>query len=312
VKFKIPNSAERTAALGDVAGLPKALRCALEPGQDFEPLPAPGPNDWLANHPEPGQTFDQYVRSRPNRPDQRRRKIYLQPIGDFDRPGVPSLHHLASFTSAFFMLETETLSSIDLSRASVRTRRNPGGGHIQLLTADILDLLRTRLPRDAFAIIGITMLDLYPDPAWNFVFGQASFRDRVGVCSFARYDPKFYGEASAADAHNLVLRRSCKVLAHETAHMFGMEHCIWYRCLLNGSNHLAESDERPLHLCPVDLRKLQWNIGFDIVERYRRLLRFYTESGFDDEARWVERRIRFIECMPRARRSRRPVGPNSR
>jgi hypothetical protein len=39
--------------------------------------------------------------------------------------------------------------------------------------------------------------------------------------------------------------------------MFGIEHCVWFRCLLNGSNHFAESDARPSHLCPVDLRKLQ-------------------------------------------------------
>jgi archaemetzincin len=35
------------------------------------------------------------------------------------------------------------------------------------------------------------MEDLYPDPAWNFVFGQASLRERVEVFSFARYDPAF-------------------------------------------------------------------------------------------------------------------------
>jgi archaemetzincin len=286
-------------ALGDMAGLPSALRCAFEPRQDFEPIPIPGPNDWLANHPEPGQTFDEYVRSQPNRPDQRRRKIYLQPIGDFDRPGVPPLDDLARFTALFFMLETQSLSSIDLSRVDVTKRRNPASGHLQLLATDILNLLRTRLPADAFALIGITMVDLYPAPGWNFVFGQASLRERVGVYSFARYDPTFYGEAPATGAHNLMLRRGCKVLAHETAHMFGIQHCIWYRCLMNGSNHLAESDERPLHLCPVDLRKLQWNIGFDIVERYRRLLRFHAEAGFDDEARWLERRIRFIESCQR-------------
>ena len=37
----------------------------------------------------------------------------------------------------------------------------------------------------------------------------------------------------------LTLRRSCKVLAHEACHMFGIEHCVWFRCLMNGSNHLA-------------------------------------------------------------------------
>ena len=138
------------------------------------------------------------------------------------------------------------------------------------------------------------MMDLYPDPQWNFVFGQASLRDRVGVYSFARYDPKFYGE-TRADSQALILRRSCKVLAHETGHMFGIQHCVWYRCVMNGSNHIAEADERPLHLCPVDLRKLHWSVGFDVVQRYRRLLAFDTQAGFRDKAVWLKERIRFIE-----------------
>lgn len=77
--------------------------------------------------------------------------------------------------------------------------------------------------------------------------------------------------------------------------MFGIEHCIWYRCLMNGSNHLAESDARPLHLCPVDLRKLQWSIGFDVAERYRRLLEVEARAWFSDETGWLERRLDFIE-----------------
>jgi archaemetzincin len=64
------------------------------------------------------------------------------------------------------------------------------------------------------------MEDLYPDPHWNFVFGQASLQDRVGVFSFARYDPFFYGESHSSQYQELLLRRSAKVLVHETAHMF--------------------------------------------------------------------------------------------
>jgi len=66
-------------------------------------------------------------------------------------------------------------------------------------------------------------------------------------------------------------------------HMFGVQHCIYFHCLMNGSNHLAESDARPIHMCPVDLRKLQESIGFDVVERYRRLLQFYLNAGFTEE-----------------------------
>ena len=137
-------------------------------------------------------------------------------------------------------------------------------------------------------------MDLYPDPNWNFVFGQASLRDRVGVYSFTPYAPQSSGEAWTAESRKLMVRRSCKVLAHEAAHMFGIEHCIWYRCLMNGSNHLAESDARPLHLCPVDLHKLQWSTEFDVVERYRRLRDFDRHAGFEDEVEWLDKRIGFI------------------
>ena len=63
---------------------------------------------------------------------------------------------------------------------------------------------------------------------------------------------------------------------------------------MNGSNHLAESDRRPLHLCPVCLRKLQSSIGFDVVERYRELEHVTRADGFNDEADWVTRQSRIL------------------
>ncbi len=78
-----------------------------------------------------------------------------------------------------------------------------------------------------------------------------------------------------------------KVLTHETGHMFGLAHCVHFSCVMNGSNHLQESDRRPLHLCPVCLRKLQFSVGFDVVNRYRDLARFDEQAGFADEARWL-------------------------
>lgn len=160
----------------------------------------------------------------------------------------------------------------------------------QLLTRNILRVLPENLPENAFCVIATTMRDLYPGRSWNFVFGEASLRDRVGVYSFARYDPQFYG-LNTSNRDYLILRRSCKVLAHETSHMFGIQHCIYFNCLMNGSNHLEESDRRPLHLCPVDLRKLHYSIGFDIGQRCRNLLDFFKAVRFNDEVQWLERRL---------------------
>jgi archaemetzincin len=281
-------------AIGKTDGLPKTLQRSLNPDNHFELLPAPKPGDWLAEHPEDGQTFDQFVDCDPNKPDVTRSKIYLQPLGTFPEGLSPSVEALRTYAATFFAMEVTVLPPLSAGGPSTRTRVNPYTGNRQILTTDILDLLRKRLPKDGFCTLAITMNDLYPDPWWNFVFGQASLRDRVGVFSFARYDPAFYGEKQGKDYKEILLRRSCKVLAHEMAHIFSLEHCIFFMCLMNGSNHLEESDARPLHLCPVCLRKLQLSIGFDVVERYRELLHFYRKVGFDHEARSVSNRLTTI------------------
>lgn len=43
-----------------------------------------------------------------------------------------------------------------------------------LYLGDLLQFLWNKKPKDAFCIVGITMIDLYPRESWNFVFGQAS------------------------------------------------------------------------------------------------------------------------------------------
>lgn len=58
-------------------------------------------------------------------------------------------------------------------------------------------------------------------------------------------------------------------MTHEIGHMFGIWHCQWLNCVMQGSNHLEESDRRPLDFCPICLHKLQVSVGFKIGERYK-------------------------------------------
>lgn len=285
---------ERVNPAGSLEGLPAHLRRAFEPGEDFKPVPSPGPHDWLAHHEEPGQSYDEYRRSAPVRPDGMHRILYLQPMGSFPAGHSPSLEILKEFASAYFTLDVRILPPLSLFECDFTTRINRFTGKKQVLTGDVLNLLRKRIPPDAYCILAITMEDLYPDPTWNFVFGQASLRERVGVFSFARYGPAFYGEGRTPDYSTVLLFRSGKVLAHETGHMFGLHHCIYYHCCMNGSNHLEESDARPIHLCPVCLRKLYHSTGFDVSGRYRALGKLYEKVGFKEEARWVANRLRSI------------------
>ena len=60
-----------------------------------------------------------------------------------------------------------------------------------------------------------------------------------------------------------------QTLTHEIGHIFGLRHCQWLACLMQGSNHLEEADRRPLDLCPICLRKLQNAVGFQLRDRYK-------------------------------------------
>jgi archaemetzincin len=142
--------------------------------------------------------------------------------------------------------------------------------------------------------MAVTMTDLYPEPSWNFVYGQATLTERVGVQSFARYDPAFFGKPRPDDWRRTLTRRSAQVLVHELAHMFGLPHCVHWSCVVAGANHQAEFDAHPLHPCPVCLRKLWWNIGFDLGAREAALAVAWRRLGLDDEAAWSEARARAI------------------
>ena len=108
------------------------------------------------------------------------------------------------------------LPSVSINKLKCKTRRHCG--HLQLFIPDVYKYLQSKWPRGAFCVVGITMIDLYPNESWNFVFGQANPGAGVGVFSFARYDPLFYEHHSVANkspcTSTLVLWRSCKVVHH--------------------------------------------------------------------------------------------------
>ncbi|MDD5216464.1 MAG: archaemetzincin [Candidatus Omnitrophica bacterium] len=292
--FTPPNAKERQQALGSLRKLPKPLQKALKPDADFVPLPRPEAGDWLTVHSEKGQTYKDFVRSRFDPPTAARNIIVLQPLGSFPEGSSPSLEILKEYESAFFGLKAENLPIIEIEKNSFNPRTNSFTKETQIQTGRVLDFLKSIIPADAFALLAITMTDLYPEPSWNFVFGESMPADRVGVFSFSRYNPLFAGKTQTDNPQFLLLKRSMKVLTHETGHMFGLAHCIYFHCVMNGSNHLEESDKRPFHLCPVCLRKLQDSTQFNVVERYAELARLYQKWGLEEEARWTLRQLKKI------------------
>lgn len=89
-------------------------------------------------------------------------------------------------------------------------------------------------------------------------------------------------------------RECMATMLHETMHCFGLDHCTLWRCLMNstaGGDEAEDLDGGYMHLCPMDLRKMQLACGFDIKERFERLAACYSSLGWDADASWVEKRL---------------------
>ncbi len=258
----------------------------------FERLGAPKPGEWRKRFDEPRQSFDAYVASDPPGRTDVRRKLSILPLGTFEPAMRELLRETARFAGAYFQVPVRIERAKALPPKRARTRRDGARTWKQYCTRSIFEgRLFRGIPADAIACLGVTVEDIYPNDDWNFVFGEAYLTERVGVYSLARYRPRFHGRPEDGAGLSRMRLRAFKVLAHETAHMFGLEHCVDYLCCVNGSNSLAETDAQPVHLCPTCLRKLHHNLGFDPKKRYRQLLAIYERHGLADEAAFVRDRL---------------------
>jgi archaemetzincin len=260
-------------------------------------LGKPKPGDWLATYQEDGQTFAEYLKCSPVTPNGERRIIYVQPLGDFTPEQRRIITVTSDFMSRFFDRPVKLLDDLSLSAVPESARRlNPYGRQLQLDCSYILGtLLPPRLPADGAACIAFTATDLWPgQDRWNFVFGQAELRDRVGVWSLSRNGNPSGGE----EAFRLCLLRTIKTAVHETGHMFTLQHCIAWQCVMNGSNNLEEADRQPLALCPECLAKICWATGAEPVARYRRLAEFCQTAGLDEQRAFYQKSITVLGGRP--------------
>ena len=255
-------------------------------------LGPPARGDWLASHEEAGQTFDQYLQSSPLTPTGKRRTVYIQPLGEFSAKQREILKLTAEFMGLYFDRPVMIQKDVPLAKIPSRARRvHPQWGMPQVLTSYVLDdLLKPKLPPDAAAFLALTTSDLWPGEGWNFVFGQATLRDRVGVWSLYRNGEPERG----ADEFRACLSRALRTATHETAHMFSLKHCILYECNMCGSNNREEADRHPLYLCPQCTAKICWATGSDPVAQFRKLAEFSRIHGLRREEQYYRDAVKAL------------------
>lgn len=100
---------------------------------------------------------------------------------------------------------------------------------------------------------------------------------------------------SPTTLYGLWLGRVCRTAGHELGHCFGIGHCTYYACSMQGTASIIEDPRQPPYLCPVDLEKVVRTTGADVLERYEVILsfcdRFKRVHLFATYAAWIRGRI---------------------
>jgi predicted Zn-dependent protease len=309
-----PPKAARVDALGLPEGSPIPRHLAEDP--DFPAQPFCNMEQDFS--PQPWSEFSAFAERAPVLPS--RRTLVLTPMG-WDGvalppgwpagPAPPPLSSFADFLGAFTGLATRLLlpgfpigkwgaskgkaaaaaASVRSSKSlvKVRVRAAPDGDTPrQLHCWDLLDALLEDLPADAFAIVGVTLEDIYEqdedDADGATVCGRAFGGSRICVLSLARYAPRFVDAApewpggaargrkgvggpllAAARAAAAAapgggptaqwLARAAPTAAHEVGHCIGLDHCTYYSCFM------GEEEGQAPYACPVCLRKMLWAVA---------------------------------------------------
>jgi archaemetzincin len=253
------------------------------------PLKTPKRGDWLFEHKETGQTFEQYKNASPVAPNDTQNCLFIQPIGDFTEGDKAIINYTTEYISLFFNLKTILLNPINDNTIPTKNKRINSGIE-QINTKYILDSLLNKTPKNALATMAITAKDLYPSEDWNYVFGEAYTHKRKAVSSIFRYKNTI--ENGENDA--IYLERLIKTSAHEIGHMFTCLHCTHAQCVMNGSNNMLESDATPNSLCSECLKKMSLNLRFDNKKRLNQLKDFYQKHQLINDYKMVLKSLELI------------------
>jgi archaemetzincin len=111
--------------------------------------------------------------------------------------------------------------------------------------------------------------------------------------------PSLNSSPSPTVLSGLWLGRVCRTASHELGHCFGIAHCVYYACSMQGSASIIEDARQPPYLCPVDLAKVLKATGADVKERYEALVSFCDQHKdahlFAGYGAWIRGRLEQIE-----------------
>lgn len=187
-------------------------------------------------------------------------KIFLlNPIGTIDENILKHLKEGIEDIFSFSEISVQISKSILPLRKTEynQTRGQYDGSKV------IRRLLNQEYKKDVFRVLGIMDEDLYSGNL-NFIFGLATTSKSApnelyvaALISIIRLREAFYGNA---ENQELFKERALKEAIHELGHTFGLGHCN-NNCIMRFSNHLGQTDDKPLEFCDWCMIKLRNYFG---------------------------------------------------
>ena len=108
------------------------------------------------------------------------------------------------------------------------------------------------------------------------MLGRAVGHDQT--CIFTLYNLKNQSTTKSKVAAQKSLLNTA---VHEVMHIFGMDHCSFFKCAMNAGGTFDT-----LSLCPICLAKLHHSLScFNVKRRYDTLASFYDRYGFKLDAK---------------------------
>lgn len=115
-------------------------------------------------------------------------------------------------------------------------------------------------------------------PGFDWIFGYTDEAQRSVVLSF-----RDLPDAGAALTFQIV-----SLVLHEVGHALGLQHCVFYACVMAPAAHLERTVEFGARYCPVCLRKLAHVLGRSAADLLGAFERLFITTGLDEDARLIQ------------------------